>query len=311
MRAHRQILGMICGVIFLLSGSEECFGSGFAINCQGARANALGLAVIGRADDPSAVFYNPAGITQLPGLQVSAGATAYAPMENIITRHGGATIATEAKNDVWIPPHLYLTYQWLSQVWLGFGVFSPFGLGIDYDQSWHGRYNAYSAGIQSASFNPNIAIKLNDYVSIAAGMEVVWLQLQMKQKIDASRQNNPNVHTFDVDQDLKGDGFGYGFNLAVHYKPVDWMAIGVSYRSQVKESLEGDAHFTKPVALQNIKAFGDTEASTSIILPDRAFLGFLFKPVERWSVEVGATWTDWSTFRDLIVTYRTDRRPRT
>ena len=49
------------------------FGSGFALYEAGARSSALAGAVVARADDLSAIFYNPAGITQLEGTQAQFG----------------------------------------------------------------------------------------------------------------------------------------------------------------------------------------------------------------------------------------------
>ena len=49
------------------------FGEAFRILDQGAAATGQGDAFAAQADDPSALFYNPAGMTQLPGVQVYVG----------------------------------------------------------------------------------------------------------------------------------------------------------------------------------------------------------------------------------------------
>ena len=73
-------LGLVfLSVLISLALSTTAFAAGFALYETGARGTALGGAMIARADDPSALFFNPAGITQLPGTQTLFGLTMIAP----------------------------------------------------------------------------------------------------------------------------------------------------------------------------------------------------------------------------------------
>jgi long-chain fatty acid transport protein len=91
---------------------------------------------------------------------------------------------------------------------------------------------------------------------------------------------------------LAGDTWGIGFNLGLHWKPRDDLSLGVSYRSQVREQLDGPARF-QPFGALNANAGGST------ILPDTFFAGIMFRPLEKLSVEVGAIWTRWSLFKNF------------
>lgn len=159
-------------------------GAGFALYEGSARGNALGGATVGRADDPSALFFNPAGVTQLPGTQVMAGATFIMPKTDVTTQaySGAPGVTTTSESNV-APPHLYLTYQATDRVWLGLGVFSPFGLGTEFNSSWPGRYNSYNAVIQTMTINPNIAFKLNDRLSMAIGLDFMYFKLKLEQMV--------------------------------------------------------------------------------------------------------------------------------
>src|SRR4030042_7137709 len=120
--------------------NQAGFGSGFALYEAGARGTALGGAMVGRADDPSAIFYNPAGIPQLPGLRVMGGFSPIIPNTDVVTRLGPVSTGTHMQDQVFFPPHLYLSYQIpASPMWLGLGVFSPFGLGVKFARAWPGR----------------------------------------------------------------------------------------------------------------------------------------------------------------------------
>ena len=293
MRGKRAFYSLALGLVGVLVSAQLSFGAGFALYEGSARGVALGGTLVGRADDPSALFYNPAGITQLPGLQIMGGATAIVPSTKVTTTVGGVGQTQETESNVWVPPHLYATYQFSDRVWFGFATFSQFGLGTEFDPAWRGRGNSYEAVIQTATVNPNIAFKLNDQFSLAAGLDVMWFDLTLKNKIPV-----PGIG--EEDQSLEGDSFGYGFNFAMHYKPCPWMALGASYRSQVKQHVEGTAKFSGPAPAA---LFTDTNVSGSILLPDMLFLGATFYPIDKFSIEVGGVWNRWSNFDKLNINY--------
>ena len=286
------VLIVMAGVI---GSAHLCWGAGFALYEGSARGNALGGATVGRADDPSALFFNPAGVTQLPGTQVMAGATFIMPKTDVTTQaySGAPGVTTTSESNVWVPPHLYLTYQATDKVWLGLGVFSPFGLGTEFNSSWPGRYNSYNAVIQTMTINPNIAFKLNDRLSMAIGLDFMYFKLKLEQMV-------PTVFG-DVSQSLKGDSWGVGLNFALHYKPCEWMKLGASYRSQVTQSVGGDATYNKPSA--SLPVFYDGKVSGNVTLPDEVFFGATFYPIKKLSFEVGGIWTHWGTYDALTIEY--------
>ncbi len=295
-------------VISVVFSAELCSASGFALYESSARGNALAGAVVARADDPSALFFNPAGITQLPGLQMMAGATAIMPSTKVTT-YSPKAVTTKTEDNTWIPPHLYATYQATDKVWLGLAVFSPFGLGTEFPSDWPGKYNSYEAVIKTFTINPNIAFKVNDKFSFALGLDLMSFDLDLKRKIDTK----PFGGFGDVNRELEGDSLGMGFNVALHGRPFDWLKLGFSYRSQVTQHVTGDAKFLKPARFPNVppfsSAFNDTSASGSITLPDEFFFGAAFYPTKDFSVEVGAIWTRWSTYEALTISYGTPPLP--
>lgn len=297
MRRKSWLRGLVLGVLVVLSAAQVSFGAGFALYEGSARGNALGGAMVGRADDPSALFFNPAGITQLEGIQVVGGATAIMPKTDVTTEnpYTGEKTTTTTEDNVWVPPHLYATYQFTDRVWFGLGLFSPFGLGTEFEEDWPGRYNSYKAVIQSLTINPNIAVKLNDQLSMAAGIDIMWFDLDLRNKIRVPIDNQGG--SVDMDHKLTGDSFGYGVNLGLHYKACEWMRLGFSYRSQIKQNVEGSADFSGPIV------FEDTDAGGDIVLPDMFFFGAAFYPMKQLSVELGAVYTRWSTYDQLTIRY--------
>jgi len=256
--------------------------AGFGIYEWSARGNALGGTLVGRADDPSAVAFNPAGITQLEGGRVMAGVTAIAPQTKVTTP--GKTTTT--KDNIWLPPHAYLTYQLNDRYWLGLGIFSRFGLGTEYPDNWPGRYNVTYAGIRSISVNPNLAIKLTDDLSFAFGLEAMWFEFTQKKILLFQ----------DIQTKLVGDSVGYGFNAAFHYKPTNWLAMGLVYKSQVEQTVKGDVTFDNP-------AINDTGAKGDITLPDSFTAGVMIKPMSELTLEADVVYTRWSTYDELTIEY--------
>jgi len=299
--AFRTGLGILC----LLVAASMARGAGFALYEGGARGNALGGTLVGRANDPSTLFYDPAGMTQLPGFQVMGGATAIMPKTDVVTTYGGTRSRSETETNLFLPPHLYSTYQYTESIWLGLGVFSRFGLGTEFDPNWPGRYNSYNAVIKTLTVNPNVALKVNDKLSLAGGVSWMYLDLTLEQKIDFSSPSNPdpNTNALDIDQSLTGDSSGYGFNLAAHYKALDSLSLGVSYVSRTKQEIKGKADFTKPAGVPAFM-FNDTKVSGEITLPDMLFFGAVVHPMDRLSLELDGIWSRWSTYDELTIYYR-------
>ena len=123
-----------------LTGKAQA--EGFALSDFGARGTALAGGMVARADDPSAVAWNPAGITQLPGTQIMVGMTAIQPSGTVDTvDRFGIGRSTDVDKHTWANPHAYLTHQFSDNLWGGIGIFSRFGLGNSYPTNWPGREN--------------------------------------------------------------------------------------------------------------------------------------------------------------------------
>jgi long-chain fatty acid transport protein len=301
MRAKTWLVGWIVGIIGSLLMSAQCFGAGFALWEGSARGNALGDAVVGRADDPSAVFYNPAGITQLPGLQVEAGATGIMTGGTVSTPGGRENLpglptvgagSQDVNSDWALIPNMYLTYQASDCIWFGLGVFSPYGLSVKFPSDWFGAVDSYYSEVQSVTINPNIAFKINDQLSVAAGFEAMEFGMDLQNRYPVAP-----LLALDPTTQIKGDTWGYGYNLALHYKPCKYVAMGVSYRSEITEAGDMNAYLRQASPAVPLNAYSASHAS--ITLPDSVAMGVTFYPTDQWSWEVGATWTRWSDFQEL------------
>jgi long-chain fatty acid transport protein len=276
------------GCLFL--GPQMSFGSGFALYEAGARSSALAGAVVARADDLSAIFYNPAGLVQLPGFQVMGGISGIFPRDEIVTHSGPNATRNLMVNNGFVLPHFFTSYQVANRVWLGLGLFSPFGLGTKFDSNWLGRVDNIKTSIQTCNINPTIAFKATDYLSLAAGLDIMWFSLDMKRLLPI-----PLIGSQELD--LNGHAWGVGFNLGLQLKPLDYLSLGISYRSQVRQQVGGSSYFRPYSSL-------DAAASGCITLPDMIFTGIMIQPIKPLSVEAGFIWTHWGLFNKLEINFK-------
>jgi len=294
--SRRRLVYSFLTVVFTLFLSTSAFASGFALYEGSARGNVLGAGLVASADDPSAVFYNPAGITQLKGKQVMAGFTAITPMITVESSNGARE--DDFKRNWYFPPHAYYTQQINDKWWGGIGLFSRFGLGTEFNPAWPGRYNSYKAEIQTVEINPNIAYKVSDKLSFAGGLSLMYFNLDLKQKL-----NTGALGVGDTDFELDGDSWGWGLNAAVQYKPVDWIQMGVSYRSRVSQHVGGDVKVSNQIAIPGVVNIVNMSASGNLHLPDMIFAGVNFNVRPDLSVGGGIYWTRWETYDKLEIQF--------
>src|SRR5882672_2101553 len=175
-------------------GVSQAHASAFALIEQS--ASGLGNSYAGAAataDDASIIFYNPAGMSLLPGgMQISAGLA----LINLSAKFsdsgstpgaGPRPLGNDGGNagDLSAVPNVYFAMD-LAHDWkIGVGVSVPFGLKTEYDPAWMGRFQAIKSDISTLNLNPSVSYKLNDTVSLGFGVNY--------QSIDAEFTNAVNL----------------------------------------------------------------------------------------------------------------------
>lgn len=249
-------------------------------------ASGIGTAYAGSAavaDNASTIFFNPAGMTQLSGVQASVGVSAVRPSFKFRDQ-GSIGVAGSNGGDAgsWAAvPNAYLSWQLNSQWYLGLGISSPFGLSTKYeDSNWIGRFHALKSEITTINVNPSVAYRVSDKVSIGFGVNY--------QKIDAEMTNlvpGPNSYS------VKGDASSWGWNTGALFTLSPAMRVGVSYRSAIEHKLEGE------------RAVGGVAvpATAKLKLPDTFILSVWQQVSDRWEAMGDLSYTNWSTVRQLNI----------
>ena len=291
-KMNKKTVSSFVGVIscMALLMPSPALAEGYALQDWSARGGSLAGGLVARGGDASAVAYNPAAITELPGTQIMVGFELIAPL-NTIDAPGSGFASVTSKDNIFTIPSAYLTHKFTDQFSFGFGVFSRFGLGNEYDENWFGNKNIYNVNLETLTVNPVVAWRFNDSLSIAAGLEVTGAQVEMKKKVATPFG--------DGDFGLAHDGFEYavGFNLAAHYRINKQWSAGLTYRSAMDIEFEGEATVTMPFPISS-KGYKDG-GHVTMSLPDQINLAVAYAPIEELSFEAQVGYYTWSVYKNL------------
>lgn len=243
-------------------------------------ASGLGTAYAGSAavaDNASTIFFNPAGMAQLKGVQLSVGVAGVGPsykFDNAGTT--GATGGNGGDAGGWAAvPNAFVSWGLTRDLSAGIGISAPFGLATKYDSSWIGRAQTIKSEIRTINVNPSVAYRINDKLSLGFGVNY--------QTIDAELTNSLSR--------LKSDDSAWGWNAGAMFTLSPAMRIGVSYRSSMKYTLEGKANGLAPI-------------KADVELPDTFILSVWQQVSDRWEAMGDLSYTRWSTLKSLNVVSR-------
>lgn len=255
---------------------SNVFGVGFRLPNQDPEAIARGNAFVATADNPSAIYYNPAGITQLGGHTARLGV--YLLDVNVDCKTTGG-VSVEDNADLGVIPQIYYTYCPEGDLAFGVGVYAPYGLSLRWPSDSPFRTLAIEGELVYLSINPVVAWRVLPNFSLAAGPTFNVSEAEFKQGVLTP------TDLFKV----KGDGFAAGFNAGLLWKPCEQLAFGVQYRFPTTVEYEGDAYYT-PMPGVTIPAH---DANAEIRFPQFVVAGVSYRPTANWNFEFNLDWTDW------------------
>ncbi len=262
------------------------------------------------AQTPATAFNNPAGMTQLPGLQIALGGSLIVPQAEFrgTARNAfGQPIAGNGQNDGGNPaavPHGYVTWRPEgSRFAVGLALTSPFGLATTYGSSFVGRYQGDKTDLRTIDINPSVAYEVAPWLSVGAGFSI-----QTGRAVFSSEINSSTVATSlfrrptslpDGNSNLIGDDVAFGYNFGVLIKPGPQTNIGLTYRSRVQHDFEGRVNFDVPAPLNLAPNFQPSNARAKVVLPDTAGFSITQGIGPNLTVSSDVTWTNWSQFKTL------------
>jgi long-chain fatty acid transport protein len=273
----------------LLAAAFSGAASAAAFQLWEQNASGLGTAYAGSAavaDNASTIFFNPAGMTQMPGIQLSAGVTGVGPSFEFSNEGSSGLLGTGGNGGnagSWAAvPNAYFSWQVAPEWFVGLGISSPFGLKTEYDSNnWIGSYQAIKSEITTINYNPSLAWKVNDKVSLGLGISYQTIDAEMTSAVPGPLSSSQ----------LKGDDSSWGWNAGALFTLSPAMRVGISYRSAVDYTLEGNAN----------TALTSTPVKADVKLPDTAILSVWQQVSDRWEAMGDLSYTNWSTLQNLNV----------
>lgn len=273
-------------------------GSGFLIYEHGAAAMAMAGAFVAVANNPTAIFHNPAGLAFLDGTQISLGTT-------LITASGSLSLpnwpdptfqSIERESQWFYPSTFYISHKISDRIVAGFGFFTPYGLGIKWPKDYPLRYIAVSDDMKTFFFNPTLAFKLSDNLSVGVGVTYIYSTLEF----DLVEPLVPAPFLIlDVPATFEAKGSGWGLNAGALYKGENF-SLGLNWRGGFDIEYDGDLELdltNLPAPVSSLMGTGKTTFSFPHIL----CVGVAFNLTESLMLTADVHYVLWSTYNEFTV----------
>lgn len=344
MRPHlkfRHLPLLVAAALAALAGGAQA--SGYRFGSQSVSGQGYADANGAEAADASTIFYNPAGMVRLDGTQMTLGATVLVPHSSYTdsgsTRFtgtpAGGTAAHDFAPDSVTAPSLYVSKRLNDQWTAGLGVFVPYGVKLDYGDSWTGRYSLTHMKLESIDINPSVAFKLNEHHSFGAGLTAEYMKAKLAQAVDVPgsvaalngsanglalvRQivalgGNPAALAAVKDGEGRNEGkdWGYGFNLGYLYQLDEATRFGLAYRSSIKHELRGStvwdfSNSTSDAVTNQVLAAASHRANSAALVELRTpetVSANVFRQIDaKWAAMADITWTRTSRLDQLNIQF--------
>jgi long-chain fatty acid transport protein len=322
---------------------HPCLGNaaGFALLEQS--ASRLGTAFAGTAaaaDDATTLFFNPAGLLQLNQAQASIVTSGIEITSEFADRQSvaafGQPLGTSGGDagDWNFVPSAYVAVPLGERFAAGIGVNAPFGLKLEYDPGWLGRFQAISSEIKTLNLNPSLAYRLNERWSLGIGVNYQRLQAELTNAVDYSAVVAQGVQQLVANGQLppaavpgtlaattgleglarvRGDDAAWGYNVGLLYDWSEQTRLGLSYRSRIDFDVRGTTRFTAPSTSNGIgaailaqtaapgAALSNGPVAVALEVPDSAVVSLQYALTARARLLADVAWTGWSSVQELRI----------
>ena len=281
--------------------STQTFAAAFQLNEHS--ASGLGRAYAGEAaiaDNASVLSRNPAAMTTFDKMALSVSGTYIKPDVDVAgdIYAGPAKLASSSESDIAPDAFVPATYfiQPLNDQWAwGIGLFSNYGLSTEYSKTFAAGAGAGDTELLTFNINPNIAYRINSSFSVGAGINAVYAAAELNRYAGALSAAIPGANSDTRLAHLKGDTWGFGWNVGTLYEINENNRLALTYRSQVDLSFDGD--FQGATSGNRV-----VDGNLKLDLPAQAEFAGYHRLNQQFAVHYSVNWTDWSAFQELKAT---------
>lgn len=281
-------------------GSSCAMAAGFQLLEQ--NGSGLGNAYAGSAavaENASTIYFNPAGMTQLKGSEVSIGMSAvgtsfkFSDHGSSAGLLGGTGNGSDAGGWGYVP-NGYFSTAVSKHLSVGVGLGAPYGLKTEYTSPWLGAAQSTRFDVKTYNINPSVAYRVNDMVSLGAGLS--WQRLMAEYVRLVAVNTATNVAS---PLKLTMDGNSGGWNVGALFNLSPSAKLGLSYRSAISYDIKGNIEVSGPSAPTNAALSGGANASLKV--PDVFIVSGTQQLSDKWQLLEDLSWTGWSNIPKLDV----------
>jgi long-chain fatty acid transport protein len=299
----KNVLSTIITVLLVMVMATGAFANGLALNSIGTRALGMGGAMVGLADDASAIYWNPAGISNIEGSFVGLYVTGIGPMANYSWQYPSFGIDINAKSvsNFYFAPNLFATYQ--AGDWtFGLGVYVPAGLGTEWNgddltQLSGGTSFEWMSRIGVVDISPAASYKISDQFSLGLAVNIYYAFFDMKRPNEVPSPPAP-ANTFSQYTE-ESSGTGFGVTVGAQYKINEMWTLGATFRSKTKVTMDGTAEYP---AFGLLGAPTKSEFEREVAWPMWIAGGVAVRPSDRLVISFDVQYSQWSESEDVLVT---------
>ncbi|NJD35220.1 MAG: aromatic hydrocarbon degradation protein [Betaproteobacteria bacterium] len=303
--------------LMLLGFAGAASAAGFAIQNQAGSGNGNAFAgAAAAAEDAGTIYFNPAGMTYLPqghnitavgtllersikyddtgtftraGVIAAPNITVYAP-----TGDGGDA------GGLGLIPAGYWSYAYSQALRVGVGVSPTFGNETEYSKNFRGFNSGFFGSMRQININPSVAYKLNDMVSLGAGLNFAHNEIEFKFGVPVQSPTPAVGAPAGTFVKVEGDDWATGYNLGAMFQLSPNTRLGLTYRSKTKFDLEGEQKVSATGATLTALGVVNQDVKASIDMPDSASLAISHQ-YNRWQFLADYTWTGWSSIDNVAL----------
>lgn len=300
--------------VMAVCAASAAHAAGFMLTEQSAGALGRAYAGVGvDGTDLSGVYYNPATMTLHPGTQIQAGFVAVGLDLAFEGTGPNSDVSENGQYNTQAIPHGYISHQISDSMWVGLAMTVPFGMGTEYDDDWRFANRGISAEVLTFDFNPNVAWKVSDKLSLGAGMSIQYASADLKMRKDVVKD------LASIDSEVDADSWAWGFNVGLMWTPLENLRFGLSYRSKINHNADGDVELDNGKLAGNnaedfvnhpiygdyakllLSQYGSYDATATISTPAWVMATAAWDVNELLSLYATFRWTDWSSFDELVI----------
>lgn len=261
------------------------------------------------ASDPSILMTNPAGISQLAGTQINFNAQLILGDVSFSRDNANTFGGNEGGNALKYLPgsSFFISHQLDERSSIGFGMYGNFGLAVDYDDDWAGRYFAQESAIIGVSFQPTYAYKITDDLSVGLGPRFMLGYFRTEVAVNNNVLGLGNAE--DGQLRYKDTDWGTGANVGVLYNLNERTKLGLAWTSKIKLKFEDKPELkkiTNPLLRLALNRLDADQLNVDMNVPQTVTTSVSYQLDPQWTLLGSLGWQDWSDFGKVGVEVDTD-----